>query len=272
MEKLQGIPNVLQYDIIEEKVEEVNEETGEENPNFIYTEDGRGGELKPKEEEELLEDEDIGLPEFVPKPKPNDEDIFEDNEIVKKPKPQISGREPAPSGRVNKNGQPRKKRKPMTDHQKELLGEARKKAFAKKKFLAQQRKGEKQVVNQNKAKKKQLLQEKEKLEVDDLEQEVEQKKKIVSQKKQMLEEPQVSDDDDEYIIPDPTHKKSQYITKKDLEQAQLATLIHYEQMRKARKAEKKKKQQEAEYLNQVATTIKKVNGWKEVAGPYSGFY
>lgn len=268
MEKLQGIPNVLQYDIIEEKVEEVNEETGEDNPNFIYTEADEGD-----AEQEQLEDEEIGLPEFVPKPKPNDEDIFEESVVKPKPiKVDSRVREPAPSGRLNKNGQPRKKRKPMTEHQKELLAEARKKAFAKKKFLAEQRKGEKEVVQQNKAKKKQLLQEKEKLEVDDLEQEVEQKKKIVSQRKKVIQEPKVSDDDDEYMIPDPTHKKSQYITKKDLEQAQLATLVHYEQMRKARKAEKKKKQQEAEYLNQVATTIKKVNGWKEVAGPYSGFF
>ena len=74
-------------------------------------------------------------------------------------------------------------------------------------------------------------------------------------------------------IPKPKPQpQQQFITREDLEKAQLSTLVAYEQMRKARKAEKKKKQQEEEYQEQVKQTIKKINGWSDTAGIYAGCF
>ncbi len=254
MEKLEGIPNVLQYDIVDERTDPVTEEM---NPNFIYTEDGKEGAVEETITEEVLPDEDLPdeLPEFVPKPKPEPSQIFQDVE-------------PAPSGKLNKNGKPRKKRKPMTDHQKEMLKQAREKAMAKRKYLQE----EKSKVNKLKKEKsemtKSLKEEKEKLEMNVLEEEVKSLKKKVAVAPEPLQQVPAPAP----RPPTPRTDKQSYITRDDLEKAQLNTLVHYEQMRKARKQEKKKKLQEAEYLNQVATTMKKVNGWKETAGPYAGFF
>ena len=251
MEKLEGIPNVLQYDIVDERADPVTEEV---NPNFIYTEDGKEGAVEETITEEVLPDEDLPdeLPEFIPKPKPEASQIFQDVE-------------PAPSGKLNKNGKPRKKRKPMSDHQKEMLKQAREKAMAKRKYLQE----EKSKVNQLKKEKtemtKSLKEEKEKLEMNVLEEEVKSLKKKVA----VAPEPAPRPPTPQKRPPTP---QRQYITRDDLEKAQLNTLVHYEQMRKARKQEKKKKLQEAEYLSQVATTMKKVNGWKDTAGPYAGFF
>ena len=70
----------------------------------------------------------------------------------------------------------------------------------------------------------------------------------------------------------PVTIQKQFITREDLEKAQLSTLVAYEQMRKARKAEKKKKQQEEEYQEQVKQTIQKINGWKDTAGIYGNCF
>ena len=74
-------------------------------------------------------------------------------------------------------------------------------------------------------------------------------------------------------IPKPKPQpQNNFITREDLEKAQLNTLVAYEQMRKARKEEKKKKQQEEEYQEQVKQTIKKINGWSDTAGIYANCF
>ena len=266
MEKLQGIPQVLQYDIIEKEIpkvpDEVDKVTGESNPNFIYTETGQA-DIIEEVIEDVLSDEEMPedvLPEFVPKPSPPTT-IFADEPVKIKP---VLKDEVAPSGKINKNGKPRKKRKPMSDHQKEMLKQAREKAHAKRKYLSEQKK---KVNGLNKEKDeitKSLKQEKESLETDVLAQEVESLRKKVSKpepEKEQLPRP-----------PTPVHDARGYITRDDLEKAQLATLVHYESMRKTRKQEKKKKLQELDYMNQVKNTMKAVNGWQAQAGPYAGFF
>jgi len=246
MEKLQGIPSVLQYDIIEETPKPMKQEV------MIHTEDGREGGIEETITDEVLPDEDLPdeLPQFIPKPKPENSMIFQDDE------PQH-----APSGKMNKNGKPRKKRKPMSDHQKEMLKQAREKAMAKRKYLT----AEKNKINQLKKEKtdmtESLVKEKETLETQVLEEEVKSLKKKVAVSPEPAPRPAT-----------PQMNNQSYITREDLEQSQLATLVHFETMRKKRKAEKKKKVQEADYLNQVATTMKKVNGWKEASGPYAGYF
>ena len=74
---------------------DVNEETGEENPNFIYEDD-------EVEDFESYEDEVQSKEEFIPQPVKKvveEESIFEDDEPPKKAKPK---KEPKSSSRFSR--------------------------------------------------------------------------------------------------------------------------------------------------------------------------
>ena len=93
--------------------------TGEDNPNFIYDEDIP------------LDKDDDMMPEFIPKPKPEEKEIFQAIALpVGKPK------------KLTKSGRPRK---PMSQDHKDKLALAREKANAKKKYLQAERKKVKEV-------------------------------------------------------------------------------------------------------------------------------
>jgi len=109
-----------------EVVEEVNQETGETNPNFVYEE---------SEESE-------------PPPKMKPDDIF-----AKEPK-------------LTKSGKPRKKRPPMSEEHKAKLAKAREKAMEVRKKKAQEKKDsknldkeEKELLKQQKVKRVKKLKE-----------------------------------------------------------------------------------------------------------------
>tara|TARA_R110000803_G_scaffold78979_2_gene144328 strand:+ start:227 stop:958 length:732 start_codon:yes stop_codon:yes gene_type:complete len=116
---------------------EVNEETGETDPQFIYEEEGK------YDEDEL---EDIEMPDLpVKKTKLANDDVFS--------APQIKP--------VVKEKKPRKKRKPMTPEQLEKLAEGRKKAFAvkaqKKKERDEIKRLQEKVAQKKKAKQHQEI-------------------------------------------------------------------------------------------------------------------
>lgn len=97
-----------------DKLEVPDKSTGEVNPNFMYDDD------LP------LDKEDDPMPEFIPKPKPQENEIFQAVQIpVGKPK------------KLTKSGRPRK---PMSQDHKDKLALAREKANAKKRYLQAQRK------------------------------------------------------------------------------------------------------------------------------------
>ena len=201
---------------------------------------------------ERLMDDDIPLedslpeidePEFVMKPPPKDEDLFEEpvkqvkmpakDEEVYPMDPEFKKRTPTgklqkPKG-INSNG---KKRKPMSEEHKAKLAVAREKALAKRRANAQKRKEERDKLNPPK------------------------EPEPVKQERS----------------PPPTvpAKKRDSITREDLEEISLKTVIALETMRKKRKEEKKKKQAEDKYKSEVMDTIRNANpSWIQTSGIYA---
>jgi len=255
-----NLPPQLQYDFLGDSEEEDNKdyETGEENPNFIYNDD-----------DELMNDNDCNIQEkivdFV-EPEPiRDEEIFDMGEVIKsvekKPEKNVvisninaGGTEATPPPppvplkangkpvKLNKNGKPRKQISP--EHLAKLQ-EARKKA------LETRRANKKEKVNTKELekKKKQLLIEKQQIEVNELEEQVKTKSTKPIQKV-------------EYI---------NGLTKEDLYTAQLEAITKYDAVRKAQKKQKKEAKmietQKKEMLNKIQQS-----GWKNTAGIYGNCF
>lgn len=112
-------PNIKEVISEAGEVIEVNEETSEENPNFVYDES------IPLEKPDDVEPD---MPLFVPKPQPVAKDIFT------APKKEV---------KLTKKGKPRK---PMSEEHKAKLAVAREKANAKKRWLKEQRDAKKKAT------------------------------------------------------------------------------------------------------------------------------
>lgn len=213
------------------------------------------GAYKDDAVEKLMDDDipleeslpDMDEPDFVMKPPPKDEDLFEQPSPEKKVKiqpqeeiypmdPEFKKRTPTgklrkPKG-INQNG---KKRKPMSEEHKAKLAVAREKALAKRRANAQKRKEEREKLNPPK-------------------------------------QPEPEPEPVKERSPTPA-KKRDNITREDLEEISLKTVIAMETMRKKRKEEKKKKQAEEQYKNEVMDTIRKANpSWMETSGIYANCY
>jgi len=251
MEK-SNLPPQLAYDFVDDLVDE---STGEENPNFIYEEE-KEDTIEDKEED-TIEDKIVSFVE----PEPiNDEEIFD--AVLENPEKKIvnynipdstinaGGTEATPPPvplkangkpvKLNKNGKPRK---PISPEHLKKLQDARKKA------LETRRANKKEKVNTKELqkKKKQLLIEKEQLEVNELEEQVKTKSTKPIQKV-------------EYI---------NGLTKEDLYTAQLEAITKYDAVRKAQKKKKKEEQmiqrEKKEMLNKIQHAT---SGWKSTAGIY----
>lgn len=229
-------------------IKEINSETGEVNPNFVY--------------EDEPHEQDIDLPEFKPKPSP-DKDIFmEDQPPVPKPReaPQVKVIHEGKPVKLNKNGKPRKK---MSPEHLEKLKVAREKAAAKKRFLKEERLKVKKEKDDIKQKKESLLKENEQLDVSDLEEQVKQKKKLIETPPSPLP----------VQLP-----KVEYppITIDDIQQASLNAVLKVEALRKERKAEKKKKAQIDQYNNETLHTLNKMEksspSWYIHNSPYNNCF
>lgn len=212
------IPKVKNMD------EPVNKETGEENPNFIYSDE---------EDFETYEDEVLEQAKsdnFIPqaKAKTIQDDIFEEDEPPPKPKKE---------GKKTKSG---KERKPMSEEHKEKLKQARTKAFLVKKQKAEERK----KLKEQDAEEKKLLKLKKQKDIEKL------KKEVLGEDK---EEPPTGPQAPPVreIIREPT------LTKEDIEKAQLNAIMSYEKLRLARKEEKKKKQQEDAEMDRLRDKLMK---------------
>ena len=253
---------------------------------------------KPKLNEDITYDsEDEVLPKdvlpigFVSKPKPEDEEIFDskvekvvqkvkettkgpeikvvkdiakqpDKEEIKEEEIKEEEAEPPvslhgiPTIKLTKKGRPRK---PMTEEHKAKLAIAREKAMAKKKYLANERKIAKMKEQKDNQSKKDedfsVLQAKQKIEMEKLEK-IERDKEEAAKAKAAKEA-----------------KKDQAITRADLEEMSMKTLIAMETMRKKRKAEKKKAQQEKQYQQEVMDTIKKAQpSWIVEGSPFNNCF
>jgi len=225
------LPPQVVFNFREEDMSEVDSETGEDNPNFIYEEDDEPtGALQ-------------GL-EIVDKPAINKDDIFEQSEeeeveIIKesiKPEKKVIFKD---NEKPLKPVKEKKKRKPMSEEHKAKLKIAREKAMAVRKANAIERKQMKAVDNEE----KELL-----------------KKQKVKRVQKLKKE--VESDEDEIPVKkarEPSYPTST-ITKKDLEDAQLDAIMKYEAMRKQRKAEKKQAELVEKERLKMLNTINKATG------------
>ena len=239
--------------------EDVNLETGEVNENFIYAED------EPPEIEDTL---DLELPD-VSKTEIVESDIFdessEEEELdVQPPDPVPIVKEvtevklpenipPLTNQTLNKNGKPRKTRKPLTDQQRKVNLENLRLAREKRK----QSKGKAQLEKQKVIKKQTLLKQKEELDLELLEEEVSDKQEEVSQLKQPVEK-----------------KNKKGLTPEEIKQIQLDAILEYDTLRKSRKAKKneaKMIQAEKDQLKHNLQMEMK-QGWETTAGKWSTYY
>ena len=232
-------------------------------------------EIKEDEKEKLLSDvpldeseEEEQIVEFIPKPKPTKEDIFEGDvemsvEEVEEPKvvPKVKKvKETLPK--------PKKKRKPMSEEHLAKLALAREKAIAKRQFLAEerrlQREKEKLVKDQE-----QILQQRQ------TQKELERLQKKL--KKTKIKEPLPESSDEEEEIKVPVKKNAQPMpsnfTMEDLQNAQLNAIMGYEAVRKKRKEEKKKKEMVNKQKKEIMDTIQKAKpSWYMEDSPFNGLF
>ncbi len=260
------LEDALKINIVEDVVEPtqpINDDIpiNKSNPESPLPMEGDDDELGTTEPE---------LPQFVSKPAPSSDDIFDEDEEEPSPLPV----KPAPlvkkvidddiiikqefighknsKGKVtiNKNGRPRK---PMSEEHKAKLKLAREKAAAKKSFLAAERKKVKDEAKAEREKKKLLKQE-------------ENDRFMASQQPEPAP------------APEPVEQKTSFngITMKDIEEMQLRTMMTMEKMRQQRKQEKKQKALEEQYKTDMLDTMKKIvppsNTWKDTAGLYSNCF
>lgn len=196
--------------------------------------------------------------EFIAKPKPETTDIFDDkiNEVIEdlqtedKPIPEVKVVKEA---KAEQQIKPKKKRKPMSEEHKAKLAISREKAIARRKFLAEQRKIEKQQA--------QLLKDQEQL----LKQkEMDKKLKALQSQASSLQEPE----------PKVEPKTSlQGLSLEDIEKVQLNAIMSYEMVRKKRKEEKKKKQVEDKAKQDIMDTIKQAKpSWYVDNSPFNNCF
>ncbi len=224
--------------------ENVNPETGEENPNFIHSDD------------EIMHEEPIKIQE---KEKIVEKDIFNDypdnlavmpDEVKEELMEQ--GIKPQPEKPV-KPLKEKKKRKPMSEEHKAKLALAREKAMIARKAKAEEKKKMKELEKQE----KELLKK--------------QKFKKVQKLKEEVEEE---------IEPAPAKIiKNDYptstITKKDLEEAQLEAIMKYEALRKERKAKKKQEQLVENEKQKMLNNIQRATGtykYRDGSNRFDGCY
>ena len=166
--------------------------------------------------------------EVVEKPKPVKEDIFDLPNLAVMPD---EVKEELMEQGIKPMVKEKKKRKPMSEEHKAKLALAREKAMIARKAKAEERKKMKELDNQE----KELLKQ--------------QKVKKVQKLKKEVEEPE----------PEPqqmTQKVSNSITRKDLEEAQYDAIVKYETLRKQRKAEKKKVQEQERQKQELMNKLK----------------
>ena len=250
----------------------VDPDTGEDNPNFIYTD---VPEMNDTEEEEIdvvehltVEKEDIDINSIFDKAM-NDvggldtieteinEDAPEISQVISPKKtPETAGsfaeisqvKSNVKPVKLNKNGQPRKKRV-YTDAQREAMRERMKKAREQ----SGKNKVKKQEEKAQEKKYKELMKQKKLLEMDEIEEKIKKKKEP---KKEPAPEP----------APIPTPKG---LSRDELKQAQFDAILQYETLRKQRKAKKKQEQQIQQYKKDVENSLKKELGWRDIAGEYA---
>ncbi len=201
---------------------------------------------EPEDDEPKEEVVSEVMPEVIkPKPRSTMEDIYGDGPVMKVVEEEKPKKE-------------RKKRKPMTDEQKEKLALARQKALE---------------VRREKAKEKQELKDLQKMkkqkEINDLRAEVglepKKKKEPEPKKEVIIKEP-------EKIEVQPTMKTEKYYTQADLDKATLNAIMGYETIRKDRKAKKNEMLAKKREEQRVAEQLRKVIQPRNITYGQEGYF
>jgi len=213
-----------------------------------------------------MEDDDVPLdePDFVLKPPPKSEDLFEVmSPTTKRARSPLSEEAPQKPVKLTKTGRVKRekgmnkdgsKRKPMSEEHKQKLAQARAKAHAKRRAMGAK---SRDIKSKERAKKDLEILAKEK----DLDDELDMLKEKVGAPEKVVKEA---------VKEVAAKQEKKGITKEDLEEISLKTVIAIETMRKQRKAEKKKKQQEEQYKAEVMNTIRQAKpSWIATAGAYA---
>jgi len=210
-----------------------------------------------------MEDDDVPLdePDFVLKPPPKSEDLFEVMSPTRPKSPVKEAEEPPKPVKLTKTGRVKRekgmnkdgsKRKPMSEEHKQKLAQARAKAHAKRRAMGAK---SREMKSKERAKKDLEILAKEK----DLDDELNVLKEKVGAPEKVVKETVKE------VV-----KEKKGITKEDLEEISLKTVIAMETMRKQRKAEKKKAKQEEQYKAEVMNTIRQAKpSWIATAGQYA---
>lgn len=248
---MENLPKELQLEFVDES-------TGEENPNFVYTDE-------PELQDEPLPEVEHLIPEKMPIEVndifdekqnpilPESEDVGGlDSEPPQIKTPQISVvKEPKKTKekpvKLNKNGKPRKKRQ-YTEEQRQAMRER----MLKVREMSGKNKQKKQEQKAKEQKYKELMEKKKELEMEEVEEKLKKKAQPKTEK------------------PKPPPQPA--LTKQDIKDIQLEAIMQYDGLRKQRKAKKKQEQQAKEYNENVKKQLKKELGWKDIAGEYANCF
>jgi len=237
---MEGIPQELQLNFISENVPHVcTDEPDMDLPSPI---EHLTVDKQPIEVESIFDKEIVACETAAP---PSVEKVIENPISEAPPPPKKQKEKPV---KLNKNGQPRKKRN-YTDEQRQAMRERMLKVRAE----SGKNKAKREEQKAKEKKYKELMEKKKELEME----EVEQKLKKKSQPKQE---------------PAPVIHQNIGISKEDLQKAQFEAIVQYETLRKKRKEKKKQEQQIKQYNEDVKTNLKKELGWRDVAGPYANCF
>ena len=238
---MEGIPQELQLNFISENVPHVcTDEPDMDLPSPI---EHLSVEKEPIKVDSIF-DKDIVETSAAPQA-PLIEKVIENPISEAPPPPKKQKEKPV---KLNKNGQPRKKRN-YTDEQRQAMRERMLKVRAE----SGKNKAKRDEQKAKEKKYKELMEKKKELEME----EVEQKLKKKSQPKEEVQ---------------PIIHQNIGISKEDLQKAQFEAIVQYETLRKKRKEKKKQEQQIQQYNEDVKTNLKKELGWREVAGPYANCF
>jgi hypothetical protein len=171
--------------------------------------------------------------------------------------------------KLTKAGKPRKKRRPLTEEEKERLAKAREKATEARRRKAAEKREAKEMEN----KEKELLKKQRKKKLDDLEKSLETKEekveKVLDGVKEKVETPivkEVKPVKEKEVSFSPTQG---LFTKKDLDDAVLNGIMGYEKIRKERKSKKKMEEEKAKEQQQLKKTLSNAINRKPY-NPYAG--
>ena len=213
--------------------EDINKETGEENPNFVYDDDDEPSAKKQEELIKIEEKEEIiskdifdDMPDNIAViPDEIKEVLMEEGIPLKKEKPLKPLKE-------------KKKRKPMSEEHKQKLALARDKAMIVRKAKAEEKKKMKALDTEE----KELL-----------------KTQKIKRVKKLKEDVDSDDSEVQKSKPSPSVGITTF-TKKDLEDAQYDAIMKYDAVRKQRKKEKKEAEMIERDKQKMLNTIQKATG------------